>query len=55
MIALLEKLTDYFLASYEDNETTAENFTLECNYLNDYYGDQVCVPVSVTGSVTDKR
>ena len=51
MIVLLEKLSDFLLGhqaiQYSDRNSARNSEKVECNYLDDYYGDQVCVPVVV--------
>ena len=42
------------LKSSEVSESDV-NRVLVCNYTDNYYGDQVCVPAEVSGEVNQKR
>lgn len=46
MLVLSEKITSFFLGMRGGNNATAVD-NCECNYVNDYYGDQICIPVRV--------
>ena len=52
MNKILNKLSLAELTTQSSDETCAP---VVCNYANNYYGDQVCVPLTATNDLAEKN